>query len=66
MAEKQNKIIELTGTSHQGIEDAVMNALQAARDNNTSINWYEIIETRGHIDDQDNRYHVTLKAECTD
>ena len=66
MAEKQSKIIELTGTSHQGIEDAVMNALQAARENNTSINWYEIIETRGHIDDQDNRYHVTLKAECTD
>ena len=66
MAEKQAKIIELTGTSQQGIEDAVMNALQAARDNNTSINWYEIIETRGHIDNQDNRYHVTLKAECAD
>lgn len=66
MTEKQKKIIEITGTSQQGIEDAVKNALDRARENNTAIDWYEIVETRGHSDDNDNRYHVTLKAECTD
>jgi dodecin len=44
------KLIELTGTSSKGIEDAVNNALARAAKTVRNMRWFEVTETRGKID----------------
>lgn len=44
------KIIELTGTSTTTIEDAVNNAVTRAHKTIKGLNWFQVIETRGSID----------------
>jgi dodecin len=44
------KIIELAGTSPTSIEDAVQNAISKAGETVRGMRWFEIIETRGMID----------------
>ncbi|MGV8934116.1 MAG: dodecin [Gallionellaceae bacterium] len=44
------KHIELTGSSTTSIEDAVSTAISKASSTLRNIEWFEIIETRGHIE----------------
>ena len=39
----------LVGTSEQGIEDAVTNALQRAKESLRHMRWFTVEETRGDI-----------------
>jgi flavin-binding protein dodecin len=50
MSDHVYKLIELTGTSPQGIEAAVENALAKAAKSVRNMRWFEVLETRGHID----------------
>jgi flavin-binding protein dodecin len=60
------KHIELTGTSHTNIEDAVQNALSRAADTIRDIRWFEVQETRGHVvDGKVAHWQVTLKVAFT-
>lgn len=43
------KILELTGSSPTGIEDAVSTALAKANESVRNMQWFEVIQTRGHI-----------------
>ena len=43
------KTIELTGSSPTGIEDAVNTAIAKANDSVRNMQWFEVIETRGHV-----------------
>jgi len=43
------KTIELTGSSPTGIEDAVNTAIAKANESVRNMQWFEVIETRGHI-----------------
>ena len=43
-------MIELVGSSHAGIETAVQNAIARAEINESKMRWFEVIETRGHIE----------------
>ncbi len=45
------KKIELVGSSPKGIEDAVANALTRASKTIRNMRWFEITETRGHLED---------------
>ncbi|MFT5313937.1 MAG: flavin-binding protein dodecin [Paraglaciecola sp.] len=45
------KLIELTGSSPEGIEQAVQNALRKASESVHKMRWFEVTETRGHIED---------------
>jgi dodecin len=45
------KKIELVGSSPKGIEDAVANALARASKTIRNMRWFEITETRGHLED---------------
>jgi flavin-binding protein dodecin len=45
------KKIELVGSSPDNIEDAVKNALSKASKSLRNIRWFEIVETRGHVED---------------
>jgi len=57
------KKIELVGSSTTTIEDAINNALTEASKSLQHLEWFEVLETRGHIEDgKVAHYQVTLKV----
>ncbi len=50
MSEHVYKKLELVGSSKTGIEDAVENAVAAAGNSVSNLEWFEVKETRGHIE----------------
>ena len=66
MAEHVYKLIELTGSSKRGIEDAVGNAIAKASETLRNIHWFQVTETRGHVEDgKIAHWQVTLKVGFT-
>jgi len=60
------KKIELVGTSKVGIEDAVKTAVAKASETIKDLRWFEVVETRGQIEDGQVAYwQVTLKIGFT-
>lgn len=60
------KKIELVGTSPESIEKAVENALAHAAATIRNLRWFEIVETRGHVEDgRIAHWQVTIKAGFT-
>ena len=60
------KKIELVGSSPKGIEEAVTNALGRAEKTIRNMRWFEVIETRGHIEKgKIDHWQVTLKVGFT-
>lgn len=50
MSNHTYKVIELVGSSVTGIEDAVSNAVAQAGETVRNLRWFEVIQTRGHIE----------------
>jgi len=50
MSEHTYKMIEFVGSSHTSIEAAVQNAIAKAEINESKMRWFEVMETRGHIE----------------
>lgn len=48
---KTYKVIKLAGTSPVGYDDAVKNAIADAHETLRGLNWFEIIEHRGRMDE---------------
>ena len=66
MSDHVYKSIELVGSSTKGVEDAISNAIAKASETLRNLRWFEVIETRGHIEGgQVHHYQVTLKAGFT-
>ena len=62
MSDQIFKKIELVGTSKTSIEEAVQNALTKAGKTVRNMRWFEVVETRGSIDDgKIGQWQVTLK-----
>lgn len=60
------KLLELTGSSSVGIEDAVQKAIAKAHQTVHNIHWFEVIETRGHVaDGKVAHWQVSLKIGFT-
>jgi hypothetical protein len=60
------KITELVGSSPDSIEDAVNNAVTRASRTLRNLRWFEVTETRGHIDDgKIAHWQVTVKIGFT-
>ena len=60
------KLIELTGSSPNGIEDAVNNAINRASKTVRNMRWFEVTETRGHIENgKIGHWQVTVKVGFT-
>lgn len=60
------KLIELTGSSHNSIEDAVANAISRAGKTVRNMRWFEVLETRGQIDGNNiAHWQVTIKVGFT-
>lgn len=57
------KSIELTGSSTRNIDDAVSTAITKASKSVRNIDWFEVIETRGHVENgKVAHWQVTIKA----
>jgi len=60
------KKIELVGSSPSGIEKAVDNALARAHKTVRNMRWFEVTETRGHIENgKVDHWQVTLNVGFT-
>jgi dodecin len=60
------KLIELAGSSATSIEDAIQNAITRAGQSLHGLRWFEVIETRGHIDNgRVAHYQVVIKVGFT-
>jgi dodecin len=60
------KITELTGSSPTSIEDAVQQAVGRASKTLRNLRWFEVIDTRGHLDNgKVSHWQVTIKIGFT-
>lgn len=56
------KKIEIVGSSRNSVEEAINNALGEAARTIRNMDWFEVVDTRGHIENgRVGHYQVTLK-----
>jgi len=66
MSEHVYKLLELTGSSTSSIEDACQSAIAKASQSVRNIRWFQITETRGHVEDgKVAHWQVTIKVGFT-
>ena len=66
MSDHVYKVIELVGSSPDGIEGAVQNAIAKASKSLHHLRWFEVMETRGHIEGgKVSHYQVIIKVGFT-
>lgn len=66
MSDHVYKKIELTGSSTDGIEDAVRRVVEKARETIHNMRWFEVGEIRGHLEDgKIQHWQVTVKVGFT-
>lgn len=63
MSSNVYSITEIAGSSPDGIEAAIENALDRAKQTLRNLDWFEVTETRGHLADDGTveHYQVSLK-----
>ena len=60
------KTIELVGSSTRGVEDAVQKAIAKAAETVRNLRWFEVLDTRGHIENgRVAHWQVTMKLGFT-
>lgn len=63
MSDHVYKKVEVVGSSKTGIDDAIRNAIETAAKSVRHIDWFEVVETRGHVmDGKVGHFQVTLKV----
>jgi flavin-binding protein dodecin len=63
MQDKTYKLIELVGVSATTIEDAVQNAISRANQTLKNLDWFEVVEARGLIQEgKVSQFQVKLKV----
>jgi dodecin len=66
MSDHVYKVVELTGSSTSSVEDAIRNAVRRAGRTLRQLRWFEVVDTRGHIEDGDvGHWQVTIKVGFT-
>jgi len=66
MPEHVYELVEIVGSSKTSMEDAVQNALAKASKSIETMRWFQVIETRGYIEEGKVAYwQVTLKIGST-
>lgn len=60
------KVVELVGSSAETVEAAIQNAIARANESLRHLRWFEVLETRGHIEEgRVAHYQVRLKVGFT-
>ena len=63
MPNRTYRITEIVGTSDRGIDDAIRNGVASASEAVHRLNWFEVVEVRGHIHEgQVSHFQVTMKV----
>jgi len=63
MSEHTYKLVEIVGSSPEGVDTAIRNAIERASKTLKHLDWFEVSEIRGHITDgKVAHYQVTLKV----
>lgn len=66
MSQHVYKLLELTGSSPTSSDDAIARAVAKASESVRNIQWFEVIEQRGHVvDGKVAHWQVTLKVGFT-
>ncbi|KPV39216.1 dodecin flavoprotein [Thiohalorhabdus denitrificans] len=66
MSDHVYKAIELTGSSPNSMEEAVSNAIARAHKTLHNLRWFEVVDTRGHIEEgRIVHWQVTVKVNFT-
>lgn len=66
MTDHTYKLVELVGSSPNGIEAAIENAVARAGRTVRNLRWFEVVQVRGHIEDgKVAHYQVLLKVGFT-
>ena len=66
MSEHVYKTVELTGSSPKSVEHAIQQAIGKASESIRNIRWFEVIGTRGQVDNgKVAHWQVTLKVGFT-
>jgi flavin-binding protein dodecin len=62
MSDHVYKSVEITGTSPDGVTEAIERAIAKASETLRNLDWFEVVNVRGHIaDGRVAHYQVTLK-----
>jgi len=63
MSDHVYKLVDIVGSSATSSDDAIRNAIAAAAKTLRRIDWFEVVETRGHVaDGKVAHFQVTLKV----
>ena len=57
MSEHIYRVIELVGSSDKSIEDAISTAVERAHSTIRNLRWFEVVDTRGQIENGKVRYY---------
>ena len=57
MSENVYAVSKIVGTSKKSIEDAIQNAVDTAGKSLKNMDWFEVVETRGYIDEGKIQYY---------
>jgi len=62
MSDHVYKLVEVVGSSRESSDAAIRNAIETAAQSIRHIDWFEVVETRGHVvDGKVGHFQVTLK-----
>jgi dodecin len=63
MSDHVYKSVEITGSSAEGVTQAIDRAIAKASESLRQLDWFEVVSIRGHIGDEGRvaHYQVTLK-----
>ena len=62
MVDHVYKIVEIVGSSSKSSDDAIQNAIARASKTLKNLDWFEVLETRGHLaNGKIAHYQVMLK-----
>jgi flavin-binding protein dodecin len=63
MADHVYKSIEITGSSTEGVTQAIDTAIARASETVRNVDWFEVVSVRGHVEDgRVAHYQVTMKV----
>ena len=66
MAEHTYRLVEVVGSSPDGVDQAIKNAVEDAAKTLRNIHWFQVVETRGHVEEgKVKHFQVTVKLGFT-
>jgi flavin-binding protein dodecin len=57
------RVTEIVGSSHEGVDAAIKNAIGRASQTLRNLDWFEVVQVRGHIENGEiEHFQVSLKV----